>query len=652
MPSHLNLSRYRELVGRMNDYARLYYSEDRPVISDYEYDQLYRDLVAFESEYPDCVDPSSPTQRVGDRPLEQFEPFTHRLQLPSLNNVFSGEELAAFHTRVLKEAETDRVAFAVEPKMDGLAVSLYYRKGKLEVGATRGDGITGENVTSNLRTIRSLPLVLPEPIDIEVRGEVFMRQSVFETLKEEFANPRNAAAGSLRQLDPRIASKRRLDLMAYQGIYPGIESHQEMVSFLQKLGFLASSVTIAYTVEEIDAACQEKRDHYDWEIDGAVVKVNSFRLQEAMGFTTKAPRWAVAFKFPTSQAVTRLEDIIVQVGRTGVLTPVAVLAPVQVRGVVVRRATLHNSEDIERKDVCIGDDVLIQRAGDVIPEVVKSVRRFPESRVFHMPKQCPCCGSPVVKLVGEVATRCQNVSCPAQLKGRLLHFVSRDALDIEGFGKALVDQLTDSGLVKQIPDLYRLTHEQLAGLERMGDKSADNVLESLAKSRRCRLDQFVYALGIPFVGIYTARTLAQEFRSLDRILAANQAELDAAPDIGEKTAQSLRTSFEDRHFQRVVAELLALGFRISAPERVAENGGKLQGKRFLVTGTLSEWTRKEAEMRIEQLGGKVVSAPSAELSYLVVGEEPGSKLEKVKRLNAKGAEIVILPEEAFKALVG
>ncbi len=650
----VNLEEYHSLVILLNYHAHRYYSLDDPEISDLEYDTQYRELVAFELANPAVVDPLSPTQRVGDKPLPFFESFQHPTSLFSLNNVFLKEDTMAFFDRVEKGCGLPDVHYTVEPKIDGLAIALYYKNGRLDVAATRGDGTSGENVTANVKTIPSLPLVLSQPIDIEVRGEVFMRHSVFHSLKEPFANTRNAAAGSIRQLDPKIAAERKLDFFAYQGLYEGISSHSDMMMFLKKLGFQVNLfLTECPSRESVFEAIREleaNRKLNDWDIDGAVIKVNDFSIQKRLGFTVKAPRWAVAYKFSAEQVVTTLLDIVVQVGRTGILTPVAKLEPVKVGGVVVSNATLHNMDDILRKGVKIGDRVVIQRAGDVIPEVVEVFETFVTSVPFEMPQICPSCGEEVFHKDGDVGYFCTNKTCPDQLKASLEHFVSRDAMDIEGLGKQLIDRLVDLGFVTDLPDIYFLRAEQLLGMERMGEKSVSQLLDALESSKARSLSRFIFALGIPFVGKKTAEVFASHFRSLDAFLATSIEELLALYEIGGSISDSVMDTVKSDVFLERLKRFSEAG--VHPVYEDVRKSSTLLGKTFLVTGTLSRMGRDEAEQMIMERGGKVLSAVSKQLHYLVVGDSPGSKLGKVEALVAKGVPINIIDESAFLALLG
>jgi DNA ligase (NAD+) len=635
---------YHQLVQTLNDHARAYYTLDNPVIPDTEYDRLYRQLCDFEEANPLLIDPSSPTQRIGDKLSEKFEPFVHSQPLPSLGNVFNETELLAFYNRVLKELNLENVEFTVEPKMDGLAVALHYKDGILVSAATRGNGKVGENVTHNIKTIRSLPLKLQQPVTIEVRGEVFMRKSVFETISDQFANPRNAAAGSLRQLDPNITAQRRLDIFLYQGLTPHLNSHSESLDYLRQLGLpVIPDVDHRNTFKGLMEACDtihNNRHSYDWEIDGAVIKINTLLYQNHLGFTAKAPRWAVAYKFAAEQAVTTLNSITVQVGRTGILTPVAELEPVRVGGVMVQRATLHNIDEIRRKDLHINDTVLIQRAGEVIPEVVKCIEPAPNRIAFNMPTECPVCGSPVMQLPDEVAFRCGNLSCAAQVKGKIAHFVSRKAMDIEGIGESLIDQLVELGHVKNPADLYRLSQSQWASLERMAEKSANNIVAALEKSKTIPLGRFIYALGIPLVGEKTADILGQHFSVLEAFRKAQKEDLLALNEFGEKTADIVHQTLLQPDFSNVVDALLEVGLHVMPQEKTS---GPLEGLKFLITGTLENYSRLEAEAAIKTRGGKIASSVSKQLDFLVVGENAGSKLDKAEKLG-----ITCLTEEEFR----
>jgi DNA ligase (NAD+) len=650
----MTYSGYVELVKILNKHAHLYYSLDAPAISDFEYDALYKQLVVFEAENPDKIDNISPTQRIGDKLLDGFEQFQHPSRLPSLSNVFNSEELESFFDRVEKGLNGKKATFTVEPKIDGLAMALHYKQGRLIVGATRGDGTKGELVTSNIKTIRSLPLVLKEPLDLEVRGEVFIRKSVFKTLRGDFANPRNAAAGSIRQLDPAITAERRLDIFLYQVIGLSEATYSDALTAVSVLGLpINVDVIVCSSLTDIKEAISlilGRRASYDWEIDGAVIKVNELAFQEALGYTIKAPRWATAYKFPTEQVVTRLNNIDIQVGRTGVLTPVAKLEPVRVTGVMVSSASLHNMDEIMRKGVKIGDDVVVQRAGDVIPEVVRVEKTYAHSQAFFMPSFCPSCESAIHHVEDDVRYYCVNIMCPAQVKGRVEHFVGRKAMNIDGFGKQLVDQLVDVGLVTSLADIYYLSKEQLMSLDRLGETSADNILAALNESKSKPLSKFLFALGIPFVGERSATIIVESFLSLDRILTVRRDELLELYDIGEKIADSFLNTIHTPEFLRLIRRFLEAGLSPHHSEILRESD-IFSGKQFLITGTLSQFSRTQAQEEVKKRGGKILSSVSKNLDVLLVGDKPGSKVAKADMLNKAGADIQIMDESEFERLL-
>jgi len=643
------IGRLREEIERHN---YRYYVLDEPLVSDAEYDRLFRELQALEAAHPDLVTPDSPTQRVGAKPLAAFAPVRHRTPMLSLNNAFDAEEVAAFDRRVREALGAAEVEYSAEPKFDGLAVNLTYENGVLAQGATRGDGYTGEDVTQNLRTIRSIPLKLAggkPPLRLEVRGEVLMRKADFEALnasqrargEKPFVNPRNAAAGSLRQLDSRITAGRRLYFVAYglgagEGT-PRFRYQSEILDYLAEMRFpVANERARVRGVEGLLGYYEtigRKRAALAYDIDGVVYKVNDLAAQEELGYVARAPRYAIAHKFPAEEAETVVEDIEVQVGRTGALTPVARLKPVFVGGVTVTNATLHNEDEVRRKDVRIGDAVLVRRAGDVIPEVVRVLKekRSGDVRAFRMPACCPVCGSAVQRMEGEAVARCTaGLYCAAQRKQALLHFASRRAMDIEGLGEKLVDQLVDADIVRTPADLYRLDAAVLAGLERMGEKSAANVVAAIGKSRHATLARFIYALGIRNVGETTARDLARHFGSMDALMAAGVEELQQVPDVGPVVAQSIAQFFAERHNREVVRQLLEAG--ITFERAAAERSRRLEGKTFVLTGTLPTLSREEAKARIEQHGGRVSGSVSKKTDYVVAGAEPGSKYDKALAL--------------------
>jgi DNA ligase (NAD+) len=651
----MTLDQYLSLIKKLNHHAHLYYVLDQPEISDEDYSALYNLIKDFESKNPLLIDPTSPTQRVGDKPVEKFESFVHEIPLPSLGNALDKGELLAFYDRVQKQFPEELVQFSIEPKIDGLAIALHYQDGRFVEGGTRGDGKSGENVTSNLKTIRSLPMQLSEKVSLEVRGEVFLRKSVFnDKLKDGFANPRNAAAGSLRQLDPKVAAERNLDVFIYQGVGTKFSSHNETIDCLKSLGFpVIPDMVVTDNFESLYQACDQifqKRDSYDWEIDGAVVKVNRFDFQSYMGNTVKSPRWAIAYKFESKKAVTILKDIVIQVGRTGVLTPVGLLAPVKVAGVTVSRATLHNIDYILGKEIKIGDMVMVERAGDVIPKVLSVVETYETSVDFVMPESCPVCSEPVIKIEGEVAHRCSNLDCSAQLKGRLRQFVSRDAMDIGGVGGSTLDQFVDLGLIKSLPDLYNLTKDELIDVERMGEKSIDNLLSQLEKSKAKPLSIFLYALGIPHVGKRVSEILAETYLSYEHLVQTDLETLVAIPDIGEKIAITLINTFQSESFKTMIQAFFSMGVIPQTLSCSAKKEVKFTGKTFLITGTLPTLKRFEAEAIIKKKGGKLLSTVSKKLDYLIVGDNPGSKFDKAEKLNLKENIIAILNEGTFLAL--
>jgi DNA ligase (NAD+) len=657
------------LRAEIEAHNRRYYVLDAPTVSDAEFDRLYRELVELEAAHPGLVSPDSPTQRVGGAPSPELRAVRHRLPMLSLNNAFADDEVAAFDRRARETLGMEAIEYAAEPKFDGVAVNLAYERGAFTAGATRGDGYEGEDVTTNLRTVRSIPLRLgggAAPELLEVRGEVIMYRRDFARMnarqrergEREFVNPRNAAAGSLRQLDPRITASRPLRFFAYGvGAVEGAAlpaAHAAVLDWLAELDLPVSRDRAVVTGVEallgFYRALGARRNDLPYDIDGVVYKVNSLAQQAALGFVSRAPRFALAHKFPAEEATTTVVAIGVQVGRTGALTPVARLEPVFVGGVTVTNATLHNEEEVRRKDVWRGDEVVVRRAGDVIPEIVRVARAGPrrEGDRFAMPTHCPECGSAVMRLAGEAIARCTGgLVCPAQRRQALLHFASRRAMDIEGLGEKLVDQLVASGRVETPADLYRLDLDALAALERMGEKSASNVLAALERSKETSLARFIYALGIRNVGESTARDVARHFGSLDRLLHADAQALERVPDVGPVVAESLRRFFAEPHNVKVMKDLRALGVRW--PESAgmpAKAEGDLAGKTFVLTGTLPSMTREEARERIEACGGKVAASVSKKTDYVVAGAEAGSKLGRAQALG-----IPILDEEDLKKLL-
>ena len=656
----MDLNQEIEQLRRELDQANYdYYVLDAPTMSDYDFDHKLRRLEELEAAHPELLTPDSPTQRVGGKVADGFTEGVHRIPLESLQDVFSLEELAEFDQRVresVPEADYD-----VEPKVDGLSVALEYENGVFVRGATRGDGRVGEDVTENLRTVRSIPLRLPEALPrLIVRGEVFLPKSVFAKLNEErelngqplFANPRNAAAGSLRQLDPKIAAERRLDILIFNIQYiegKEFSTHVETLEYLEGQRFRVIPHTSCETIEQCSRRVQaigEERETFDFDIDGAVIKVNSLSDRDLLGSTAKFPRWAAAYKYPPEQKPSKVTEIVVQVGRTGVLTPKAVIEPVRLAGTTVTNATLHNQDFITEKDVRVGDTVLVQKAGEIIPEIVSVLKeQRPEGTVpYHLPDHCPVCGAPVVRDEDGAALRCTGAECPAQLLRHLVHFASRDAMDIEGLGPAVVENLVNAGLLKAPGDLYRLQADEVEKLERMGKKSAENLVAAIAKSKENDLSKLLFAFGIRQVGQKAAQVLARQFGSLEALEAATEEELTAVPDIGGITAQSLTAWFQDPQSKHLIETLKEAGVNMSS--RAEPVGDKLAGLTFVLTGELEHFSRKEAGEKIQAMGGKVSGSVSKKTSYVVAGEAAGSKLRKAQELN-----IPVLDETALIALL-
>ncbi len=659
-------ARARELRREIERHNRLYFNQAAPEISDAAYDALMRELVQLETEHQELRTPDSPTQRVGSTPSQAFAAVVHRVPMLSLANAFDEEDVAAFDRRCREGLETESVEYACELKFDGLAVTLAYEDGLFVRGATRGDGTTGEDVTPNLRTIRSIPLRLEAnkpPKLLEVRGEVLMMRRDFEAINKRavelgektFVNPRNAAAGGLRQLDPRLTAQRKLSFFAYGvGAHDGFKmpaTHGKLLDRLDDLGFAVAkhreSVRGMKGLLEFYARSGAERPKLAYDIDGVVYKVNLYADQEKLGFVSRAPRWAIAHKFPAEEATTELVGIEFQVGRTGAITPVARLKPVFVGGTTIVNATLHNEDEIRRKDIWKGDTVVVRRAGDVIPEVARVAKKGPRDEPFKMPKKCPVCQSAVMKSEDEAVARCTGgLICPAQRKQALLHFASRRALDIEGLGDKLVEQLVDGGIVRTPADLYKLGVAKLAALERMAEKSASNVYDAIEKSKDTTLPRFVYALGIRNVGEVTAKDLARQFGTLDRIMDAAVTELEEAPDVGPVVAESIAGFFRERHNREVIEQLRAAGVRWKEEARARPVQGPFAGKIVVLTGTLAAMTRDRARERIEAGGGKVTGSVSAKTDYVVAGEEAGSKLDKARELR-----VAVLDEKQFLALL-
>ncbi|ADI01403.1 NAD-dependent DNA ligase LigA [Syntrophothermus lipocalidus] len=648
---------------RKHDYH--YYVLDQPLISDAEYDRLFRELVELEQAYPDLVTPDSPTQRVGGEVLKGFTPVQHRVPLLSLDNAFNERELRDFNRRLKERLGDEAVAYVCELKIDGVSIALVYQDGVLMSGATRGDGIVGEDVTANIRTIKSLPLRLTYPLPrVEVRGEVYMPKEAFARLNREredrgektFANPRNAAAGSIRQLDPKVTAGRTLGLLVYDILHlegKEIDSQRETLEFLSELGFpVDRNFRWCASLDEVLEYCEEwqgRRHELPYEIDGVVVKLNSLPARQLLGATAKSPRWAIAYKFPAEEKETKIVAIELNVGRTGVITPTAVMEPVSLAGTTVSRASLHNYDLIREKDIRVGDMVVVHKAGDIIPEVVRSL---PEKRTgkeieFKMPDKCPACGSRVVRFSGEVAYRCDNINCPARLKESLIFFASREAMDIEGLGPALVEQLVDRGMVSNVADLYYLRAEELAGLERMGQKSAANLIRALEQSKGRPLHRLLNALGIRYVGLKTARILAEHYRDIERFSDIDREELMSIPEIGEKIAESVTAFFAEPRNWDSIHKLKKAGVNTVEPEFSMAQDSQFAGKTFVLTGALESMTRNEATKAIEDRGGKVTNSVSRKTDFVVAGRDPGSKYDKAVALG-----VTVLDENQFLQLLG
>jgi len=647
-----------------------YYVLDDPEISDADFDQLMNQLKKLEAEHPELITPDSPTQRVGGKPREGFVKVQHSSPMLSLDNTYNEEDLRNWERRVHELSGRDEIEYVCELKLDGMSLALRYEDGQLARGITRGDGTTGEDVTLNVRTVRSVPLSIPKeklkkagiPFDFEVRGEMLMPIAAFRKMNEDrerqglslFANPRNATAGTVRQLEPSITAQRRLDYFTYMLLQNGrtyFDRHWETLNALDAAGFKVNRTRkLVTTFEEIWRFIEEeepKREKLPYEIDGIVVKVNRTALQDELGYTGKAPRWAIAYKYAARAGITKIEGIRVQVGRTGKLTPVAELAPVSIGGTTVRNATLHNMDEIERLGVKIGDWVEVERGGDVIPKVARVVEDKDHPRghtLFHMPEKCPVCGTKVVRSEGEVDYRCVNANCPAKLRETILHFASRGVMNIDGMGDALVNQLTERGLVKNVADIYKLTKDDLLKLERMGDKSAENVLKEIENSKKLPLERVVYGLGIRMVGERTAQFLAEHFGSMDALMNASEDELLEVEEVGPRIAQSIAEFFHEPKNRELIERLRKAGLTFTGKKK--ERGTKLAGKTFVLTGTLSHFTRDEAKKLIENAGGRVAGSVSKKTDYVVAGEDAGSKLDKAKELG-----VAVIDEREMEKLV-
>lgn len=649
----------KELREKLNENARLYYTLDASTMSDYEYDRLYRRLQELEAAHPEEITPDSPTQRVGDAVLNDFAEVRHPVPLESLEDVFDGDEVKGFLSKVLETLP--RAEYSVEPKVDGLSVALEYRDGRFYQGATRGDGRVGEDVTGNLRTVRSIPKNLPEKLPrLIVRGEVYMARSVFDRINEEMelggkpllANPRNAAAGSLRQKDPKVCAKRQLDIAVFNlQLVEGrsFATHSETLDYLREQGFPVIPHTVLRDPEEILEQIQKLGDNrmdFPYDIDGAVVKLNDLSDRSILGSTAKCPKWAVAYKYPPEQKESRVADIVVQVGRTGVLTPKAVLEPVRLAGTTVTNATLHNQDYITEKDIRIGDTVVVQKAGEIIPEIVSVVKeKRPEgTKPYHLPDKCPVCGAAVLRDPDGAAVRCTGAECPAQLLRNMIHFASRDAMDIDGVGPAVLQQLIESGLVSNPADLYDLRAEQLEGLDRMGKKSAQNAVDAIVRSKENDLWRLIFALGIRQVGAKAAKILAIHFGSMDGLRRATAEELTEIDDVGAVTADYITHWMQSDQAADLLARLQKAGVNMECNQELVDR--RFAGMTFVLTGALTRFTREEAGEMIELRGGKVSSSVSKKTTYVVAGENAGSKLKKAGELG-----VSVLSEEEFLALI-
>jgi len=665
------IKRIEELRDLINYHNKRYYQSDDPEISDFEYDHLMRELIELEDQFADHVDMSaSPTQRVGAAPLEKFDSIPHLSPMLSLANAFSGEDIISFDERVKRLLYTrEDVSYVVEPKLDGIGANLVYEKGILKSGSTRGDGTVGEDITQNLKTIRTIPLKMksagapPIPNLIEIRGEVYIRTDAFKELNRQrvadgdspFANPRNAAAGSLRQLDSRITAKRPLGIFCYAMGFAdpdlsGFRTHWDFLQGLADWGFPVNPyVRKAKDIHECIVYYREmiaRRETLPYEIDGTVIKVDSTDIRDRLGTVSRSPRWAIACKFAAAQATTIIEDIIIQVGRTGVLTPVAEMKPVRIAGVMVSRATLHNQDEIDRKNIHIGDTVIVQRAGDVIPEIVKTTGASEKNSEdpFKIPDTCPVCGSAIARLEGESAHRCINLDCPAQIKENITHFVSRSGMDIDGLGEKLISQMSERGIISDPADLYYLTENDLTGLERMGGLSTRNLLSSLEKSKTPPLEKFIFSLGIRHTGEHISKILARRFATLDNVMSANEETLLSIKEIGPEIAGSITTFFREPSNLQTMEKLKKAGIK---PVECHVASGGLSGKTFVLTGTLEKFSRNRAKELIESLGGNVSSSVTKNTDYVVAGTSPGSKLDKARRL-----EVPVIDEEKFLEITG
>ncbi len=650
-----------ELCERLNDYSYRYYVKDDPAVSDYEYDMLLRSLAELEKKYPEYASANSPTRRVGGEVLEGFEQVRHEVSMESLQDAFSEGEVEEFANRV-SQVLGDNTEFDVEPKIDGLSVSLEYENGIFKRGSTRGDGTVGEDVTFNLKTVKTIPLVLKEPVEyLEVRGEVYISRTDFAKLNEKreeeglsvFANPRNAAAGSLRQLDSKVAASRKLDIFVFniQRINgKTVKTHSEGLEFLRSLGFKVIDNYVCKGIKQAYARVKkigDERKDYKYDTDGAVIKVNNLESRTLLGSNAKAPKWAIAYKFPAEQKKTTVKDICVQVGRTGVLTPAADLEPVFIAGSTVSRATLHNIDNIRQKDIRIGDTVVIQKAGDIIPEVVgvDFSKRNGTEKIFEMPENCPVCGSAVVREEGEAAYRCMGIDCPAQTLRHIEHFVSRNAMDIDGLGPSIIKQMLDTGIIKTASDLYYIDPQRVAMMEKMGEKSASNLMDAIEKSKKNDLGRLIFALGIRHIGEKAGKNLAKKFKTLDNLISASEEEIENTPDFGSIMAKSVHGFFKDEKNIKTIERLRAADVNFDYIQSGGENV-LFSGKTFVLTGTLTRYTRNDAKQLIENMGGNVSGSVSKKTDFVLAGSEAGSKLEKAQKLGVK-----IIDENKFENMM-
>jgi len=662
LPKQKAVQKIKNLRQTIQYHEKKYYVDNDPQISDYEFDLLVKELEKLEQEFPALITPESPTQRVGEQPIEGFASVEHSKPMLSLDNCYNAQELREFEGRIKKIIPSEKIEYVAELKIDGLGIAIIYRNGKFSQAVTRGDGIRGDDVTANIKTIKSLPLTLDTTQDVEARGEIYLPFSSFHRINQErekegeplFANPRNAAAGSIRLLDPKEVAQRGLDMFLYSVFLDGREkaSQSENLDVLKRFHFKTNPHSkLCFSLEEVLAyyqEWQEQRDSLDYDVDGIVIKVNSTRQQTLLGRTAKFPRWAISFKFPARQATTKIKDILIQVGRTGALTPVAILEPVKLSGITISRSTLHNEDEIKKKDIRIGDTVLIERSGDVIPRVVSVMRekRTGKEHPFLFPTECPVCHAAAFHPEGEAVSRCTNPSCPAKLRESLLHYASRRAMNIEGLGDALVHQLMSNNLVRHIPDIYDLRIEDLINLERMGPKSSQNLLDEIEQSKDRDIARLIFALGIRFVGERTAQALAAHFNSVEALARAGYEELLPIQDVGPKVAESLVFFFDQPENIELLSRLKQAGLNF-ADIKGSEEGEKfLAGQTFVLTGKLSRFTREEATAIIHSLGGQVVSSVSSKTSYVIVGEAPGAKFQKARSLG-----VPTLDESQFQKLI-